>query len=232
LNKYIIGTFAFWLHVYTRILSLAIIRGVKKRIFYLLSGAYYMQQQEMDYDLLAVFNNLGDADNAESKLHKENYGDNEVFRLAASTVVGGQFREHGPDRDRSSVFLQTTRQGTNPTLILLLALIFGLILGGVMFGVAEFAIQSHPILLATLAGAIVGVILGVIVGLLRRGPVRGAIGQDLSKVNAPAKIPEQEAQAVIAIRLQDPDNISRKSKARAILINNKGKIDRSVGRDT
>ena len=191
-----------------------------------------MQQQEMDYDLLAVFNNQSDADNAESKLHKENYGDDEVFRLAGSTVVGGQFREHGPDRDRSSVFLQTTRQRPNPTLIILLAIVFGLILGGVMFGVADFAIQSHPILVATLAGVVVGVLLGVIVGLLRRGPVRGAIGQDLSKVNVPAKNPEQEAQTVIAIRLQDPDNISRKSKARAILINNKGKIDRSVGRET
>jgi xanthine/uracil permease len=117
-------------------------------------------------------------------------------------------------------------------LIILLAIVFGLFLGGVMFVVAEFAIQSHPILLATFAGIVVGVILGVIVGLLRRGSVRGAIGQDLSKVNVPDKKPEQEAQTVIAIRLQDPDNISRKSKARAILINNKGKIDRSVGRDT
>ncbi len=191
-----------------------------------------MQQQEMDYDLLAVFNNQSDADNAETKLRKENYGDDEVFRLAASTVVGGQFREHGPDRDRSSVFLQTTRQGPNPVTIILLAVVFGLILGGVMFGVADFAIQSHPILLATLAGVVIGVILGVIVGLLRRGPVRGAIGQDLSKVSAPAKKPEQEARTVIAIRLHDPENISRKSKARAILINNQGKIDRSVGRDT
>ena len=191
-----------------------------------------MQQQEMDFDLLAVFNNQSDADNAESKLHKENYGDDEVFRLAASTVAGGQFREHGPDRDRSSVFLQTTRQGPNPNLIILLAIVFGLFLGGVMFGVAEFAIQSHPILIATLAGIVVGIIVGVIVGLLRGGPVRGAIGQDLSQVNVPAKKPEQEAQTVIAIRLQDPDNISRRSKARAILINNKGKIDRSVGRDT
>ena len=190
-----------------------------------------MQQQEMDYDLLAVFNDRSDADNAETKLHKEKYGDDEVFRLAASAVVGGQFREHGPDRDRSSVFLQTTRQGPNPTTIILLAIVFGLILGGVMFGVADFAIQSHPILLATLAGVVVGIILGVIVGLLRRGPVRGAIGQDLSKVNASATKPEQEARTVIAIRLVDPENISRKSKARAILINNKGKIDRSVGRD-
>jgi len=30
------------------------------------------QQQEMDYDLLAVFNNQSDADNAETKLHTEN----------------------------------------------------------------------------------------------------------------------------------------------------------------
>lgn len=193
-----------------------------------------MQQQEqhMDYDLLAVFSNQTDADNAESKLHKENYGDDEVFRLAGSSVVGGQFREHGPDRDRSSVFLQTTRRGPNPRLVIVLAIVFGLVLGAAMFAVADFAIQSHPILLATLAGAAVGVILGVIVGLLRKGPVRGAIGQDLSKVSTPAKEPEQEAQTVIAIRLLDPENISRKSKARAILINNKGKIDRSVGRDT
>ena len=190
-----------------------------------------MQQQEMDYDLLAVFNTQTDADNAASKLHKENYGEDEVFRLAANSVVGGQFREHGPDRDRSSVFLRTTPQRPNPTLVVALAILFGLVLGGVMFGIADFAIQSHPILLATIAGVVVGVILGVIVGLLRRGPVRGAIGQDMSKVNAAANKPQSEGQTVIAIRLQDPDNISRKSKARAILINNKGKIDRSVGRE-
>jgi hypothetical protein len=50
------------------------------------------------------------------------------------------------------------------------------------------------------------------------------------KVSAPAKNPEQEARTVIAIRLHDPENISRKS-SKMILINNKGKIDRSVGRD-
>ncbi len=190
------------------------------------------QEQQMDFDLLAVFSSQVDADNAASKLHKENYGDDEVFRLSGSSVVGGQFREHGPDRDRSSVFLQTTRQGPSPVLMFVLAIVFGIVLGAVMFAVADFAIQSHPILLATLAGVVVGVILGVIVGLLRKGPVRGAIGQDLSKASTPPKNPEQEAQTVIAIRLLDPDNISRKSKARAILINNKGKIDRSVGRDT
>jgi hypothetical protein len=202
------------------------------KITYCLQELSDMQQQEMDYDLLAVFNNQIDADNAESKLRKENYGDEEVIRLASSAVVGGQFREHGPNRDRSSVFLQTTRQGPNPAMIILLAIVCGLILGGVMFGVADFAIQSHPILLATLAGAVVGIILGVIVGLLRRGPVRGAIGQDLPQASPPAKKTEQEARTVIAIRLHDPENMSRKSKARAILINNQGKIDRSVGRDT
>ena len=190
------------------------------------------QEQQMDFDLLAVFGNQTDADNAESKLHKENYGDDEVFRLAGSSVSGGQFREHGPDRDRSSVFLQTTRQGPNPALVIVLAIVFGIVLGAVMFAVATFAIQTHPILWATLAGVVVGVILGVIVGLLRKGPVRGAIGQDMSKTSTPTKNPEQEAQTVIAIRLLDPDNISRKSKARAILINNKGKIDRSVERGT
>ncbi len=189
------------------------------------------QQQEMDYDLLAVFNNESDADAAEAKLHKEHFSDDEVFRLTTGVVVGGQFREHGPSRERGSVFLQTTRQGPNPVTVILLAIVFGLVLGGVMFGVAEFAIKTIPIPLAVLAGVVVGIILGAILGLLRKGPVRGAIGQDLSKVSAPIKKPEQEARTVIAIRLSDPENISRKSKARAILINSKGKIDRSVGRE-
>ena len=127
-----------------------------------------MQQQEMDYDLLAVFNDQSDADIAETKLHRENYGDDEVFRLASSAVVSGQFREHGPDRDRSSIFLQTTRPRPNPATIILLAIVFGLILGGVMFGIADFAIQSHPILLATLAGVVVGVILEQLVRTCRR----------------------------------------------------------------
>jgi hypothetical protein len=35
---------------------------------------------------------------------------------------------------------------------------------------------------------------------------------------------------VVALRFVDPDNISRKSRARAILLNNQGKIDRSVSR--
>ena len=188
-----------------------------------------MQQQQMNFDLLAVFNAESDADAAESKLHKEGFGDDEVFRMTAGSVSGGQFREHGPDRDRAAVFLQTTRSRPNPVTVILLAVVFGVLLGAVMFGVTDFAISSHPVLIGTLAGVVVGIILGAIVGLTRRGRVRGAIGQDLTKVNAAKVQPTQEARTVIAIRLPDPDNISRKSKARAILLNNRGKLDRSVG---
>ena len=188
-----------------------------------------MQQQQMNYDLLAVFNTETDADAAETKLHKEGFGDDEVFRLAAGSVTGSQFREHGPNRDRNAVFLQTARSGPNPTVVILLAVVFGILLGGVMFGAAELAIKTISIPLATIAGAVVGVILGAILGLTRKRSVRGAIGQDMAKVNAARAQPVQGARTVIAIRLPDPDNISRKSKARAILLNNKGKIDRSVG---
>src|SRR5260370_39255821 len=188
-----------------------------------------MQQQQMNYDLLAVFNNESDADAAERKLHKEGFGDDEVFRLTADSVTGAQFREHGPNRDRSSVFLQTTRSGPNPVTVIVLAIVFGLILGAVLFGVADFAVKTLPLLPFTLAGVVVGIILGAILGLLRRGRVRGAIGQDLSRVNT-SNTPELGARTAIAVRLPDPGNISRKSKARAILLNNKGKIDRSVSR--
>ncbi|HLX56481.1 MAG TPA: hypothetical protein VKR83_05605 [Ktedonobacteraceae bacterium] len=187
------------------------------------------QQEQMNFDLLAVFNAESDADAAETKLHKEGFGDDEVFRMAAGSVSGGQFREHGPDRDRSTVFLQTTRSGPNPLAVIVLVVVFGVILGAVAFGAADFAIKSIPVLPSTIAGAVVGVILGAIIGLTRRGRVRGAIGQDLARVSAAKAQPTQESRTVIAIRLPDPDNISRKSKARAILLNNRGKIDRSVG---
>ena len=190
-----------------------------------------MQQQQSDnYDLLAVFNNESDADAAETKLHREGFGDDEVFRLTADSVAGGQFREHGPNRDRSAVFLQTTRSGPNPVTVILFAIVFGLILGALLFGAADFAIRALPVLPATLAGVVAGIILGAVLGLLRRGPVRGGIGQDVSRVNTAIRRPEQGARTVIAVLLPDPENISRKSKARAILLNNKGKLDRSVGR--
>ena len=188
-----------------------------------------MQQQQMNYDLLAVFNTETDADAAETKLHKEGFGDEEVFRLTGDAVRGGQFREHGPNRDRNAVFLQTTRSGPNPRVVIVLAVVFGILLGVVMFGAADFAIKSLSVPLATIAGVVVGIILGAIVGLTRKGRVRGAIGQDMAKVNAARAQPAQGARTVIAIRLPDPDNISRKSKARAILLNNKGKLERSVG---
>lgn len=190
-----------------------------------------MQEQQTDYDLLAVFPSETDADTAAAKLNKEGFGENEVFRMTNDENTSREFREHGPNRERSSVFLQTARVGPNPVVVIALAVLFGLILGGAMFGAAEFATKALPILPSTLAGVVVGIIIGAALGLLQGGRERGNIGQDLSRVNNAAAKPVQGARTVIAIRLPDPENISRKSKARAILINNKGKIDRSVGRD-
>jgi hypothetical protein len=197
------------------------------------------QQQYADFDLLAVFSEESKADAAESKLRKEGFGEEEVFRMVPGSVGKGEFREHGPNRDRSSVFLQTTRLRPRPGLVIFFAVLFGVVLGALSFGVFDFGIKSVSVLPATLLGALVGVIVGVIVGLTRRGRVRGAIGQDLSKVKPvetprPVNRPDPGAGAgaltVVAVRLPDPDNISRKSKARAILLNNGGKLDRSVGR--
>jgi hypothetical protein len=192
-----------------------------------------MQQQQMDYDLLAVFNSQADADAAAAKLNKEGFGDDEVFRLTGDRVPAGEFREHGPSRNRSEFFLQTTRTGPNPVVVILLAVLFGLILGGLMFGASDFLTKSLPIIPSTVAGAAVGIILGAALGLLQRGRERGNIGQKRTQpANQPQPAtPAQDALTVIAIRLSNPDNISRKSKARAILINNKGRIDRSVGRE-
>lgn len=192
------------------------------------------QQQHANFDLLAVFNEESKADAAEAKLRKEGFGDDEVFRLAPGSVGRGEFREHGPNRDRSSVFLQTTRSGPSPVVVVLFALIFAVIFGVISFGVVDFGLKSAPLLPAILIGVLVGIILGALLGLTRRGRVRGAIGQDLSKVGppeTPAKRPAEnsELRTVVAVRLPDPENISRKSKARAILLNNGGKIDRSVG---
>src|SRR5437588_10845704 len=72
------------------------------------------QQQHADYDLLAVFSDETKAEAAEAKLLKEGFTNEEVFRLASDFVKDAQFREHGPNRDRSSVFLQTTPSGPNP----------------------------------------------------------------------------------------------------------------------
>lgn len=192
------------------------------------------QQQHANFDLLAVFSEESKADAAEAKLRKEGFGDDEVFRLAPGSVGRGEFREHGPNRDRSSVFLQTTRSGPSPVVVTLFALIFALIFGAISFGVVDFGLRSVPLLPAILIGVLVGIVVGALLGLTRRGRVRGAIGQDLSKAKppeTPAKKPPEagEQRTVVAVRLPDPENISRKSKARAILLNNGGKIDRSVG---
>ncbi len=192
------------------------------------------QQQHANFDLLAVFAEEGTADAAEAKLRKEGFGDEEVFRLAPGSVGRGEFREHGPNRDRNSVFLQTKRSGPSPRLVVLFALIFGIVLGGLTFGIVDIGVRSIQVLPATLIGVLVGILLGAILGLTRRGRVRGAIGQDMTKVK-PAETPARKPQeitgsrTVVAVRLPDPENISRKSKARAILLNNGGKIDRSVG---
>ncbi|HYK83844.1 MAG TPA: hypothetical protein VEV19_00665, partial [Ktedonobacteraceae bacterium] len=79
------------------------------------------QQQFADFDLLAVYSDEMKAEAAEAKLHKEGFGENEVFRLASSAVRSGEFREHGPNRNRSDIFLQTRRVGPNPIVVVLLA---------------------------------------------------------------------------------------------------------------
>src|SRR5712692_6126526 len=101
------------------------------------------QQQSAEYDLLAVFNDESKADAAEAKLHKEGFGENEVYRLTSAAIVGGQFREHGPNRERRNVFLQTTRTRPNLVMVILLAVILGLVLGIVLF-VAHFAFPALP----------------------------------------------------------------------------------------
>ena len=59
-----------------------------------------MQQQDGNYDLLAVFPDETHADAAAAKLCKEGFGDSEVFQLPADTASRGEFREHGPNRNR------------------------------------------------------------------------------------------------------------------------------------
>jgi hypothetical protein len=191
-----------------------------------------MQQQQTNFDLLAVFPEENKAEAAEAKLRKEGFGDEEVFRLAAGAVGQGEFREHGPARDRSAVFLQTTRRGPRPLLVVLFAIIFGVVLGGLTFGVVDISLKSIALFPATWIGLLVGIVLGVIFGLTRRGRVRGAIGQNIAQgklAETSNKRPDASALTVVAVRLPDPENISRKSKARAILLNNGGKIDRSIG---
>jgi hypothetical protein len=187
------------------------------------------QQQSASYDLLAVFPDETRADSATAKLHKEGFSDEEVHQLSAGSIGSGQFREHGPNRARRELFLQTQHTGLGPAAVILLVIIFGLLGAGLTF-VATFAlpqVHTHTITVF-LIGAAIGIVLGIIIGLLQRARVRGNIGQKVqNQATAP---PNHGARTVVALRFADPDNISRKSRARAILLNNQGKIDRSVGR--
>jgi hypothetical protein len=186
------------------------------------------QQQHADYDLLAVFSDEAKAGEVASKLHKEGFAEDEVYQLAEGSVGMGQFREHGPSQSRSEFFLQTQRSGPNPVVIVLSAIVCAALLGVVAFG-ASFAFPAFPEPAMIAIGVVVGIALGAFLGSLRRR-TRGAIGQQLpSRPNAPPPV-TSGVRNVIALRFNDPDNISRKSRARAILLNNKGKIDRSVGR--
>lgn len=184
------------------------------------------QQQSANYDLLAVFPDEAKADSATDKLHKEGFSDEEVFQLSES-IGRGQYREHGPNRARSEMFLQTQRTGLGPVALTLLVLILGVLGAGLTF-VATFALPPMHTVTVFLIGAAIGIVLGILIGLFRRARVRGNIGQRLqNQATAP---PSRNARTVVALRFIDPDNISRKSRARAILLNNQGKIDRSVGR--
>ncbi len=186
------------------------------------------QQQFADLDLLAVFPDREKAEAAASKLRKEGFNEEEIVRPAAGTVIGsGQFREHGPNTNRGAQFLQTTRSRPNPGVIVLFALVIGLVLAVIMFAL-HFAVAALPEPTSTIIGAVVGIIIGALIGLLRRGPVRGNIGQNMAQVSAATRAPTDYI--AVGVRFQDPTNVSRTSRARAILINNGGKIDRSVGR--
>ncbi|HEX4205374.1 MAG TPA: hypothetical protein VHZ51_14515 [Ktedonobacteraceae bacterium] len=186
------------------------------------------QQQPANYDLLAVFTDEAKAEAATSKLHKEGFGEEEVYHLTEGTVGRGLYREHGPNRGRNEYFLQTRRTGPNPIVVVLFAVILGLVLGVLSFA-ASFALPTlrlqEPV--TVLVGVVIGIVLGVIIGMVRRGRVRGAIGQKTS--TPPPNARNKSAKTVVALRFIDPENISRKSRARAILLNNQGKIDRSVG---
>ncbi|HLZ59472.1 MAG TPA: hypothetical protein VKR06_21205 [Ktedonosporobacter sp.] len=185
------------------------------------------QQQHANYDLLAVFTDETKADAAAAKLRKEGFNEDEVHQMEAGATATGQFREHGPNQTRQEFFLQTKRTGPNPLVVALLALLGGLLLGGITFA-ATFALPIIPEPTGVIIGVVVGLLLGGLIGLLRRGRVQGAIGQE--RLRTPTPPPStQGGRTVVALRFSDPDNISRKSRARAILLNNQGKIDRSVG---
>ena len=184
------------------------------------------QQQFAEYDLLAVFPDEPKATETTEKLYKAGFTEDEVCQMTAGSIGSGEFREHGPNRGRADYFLQKQRSGPNLALVVGLALVLALILGGLTFFISTFALPNLHYLFVI--GAVIGLILGAMIGLFRRGRLRGDIGQETTAPPTPKQM--QAARNVVALRFADPDNISRKSRARAILINNQGRIDRSVGR--
>lgn len=185
------------------------------------------QQQSASYDLLAVFPDETKADAAADKLRKEGFNEEEVHQLPAGSAGGGQFRVHGPDRTRGDFFLRTQSAGPRPAVVVMFALLFGVVLAALSF-VVTFAIQPLHTITVFVIGFVVGLVLGILFALLRRRRLRGDIGQVQQRATAP---PESSGGlTIVALRFSDPENISRKSRARAILLNNQGKIDRSVGR--
>ena len=197
------------------------------------------QQQPADYDLMAVFSDETTAETATTKLRSAGFSDEEVFRVTPGS--GGEFRNHGPNVNRREVFLQTQRRGPSPLLILFLAIALGIVFGGGVFVVTLilfFAIHLVFFVIPTdlligAVGAVIGIIVGAVTGIRRGGRTIGNIGQDMSRVNTSNRVVPAATgtRNAVAIRLPDAENISRKSRARAILIQNGGKIDRTVGRD-
>jgi hypothetical protein len=185
------------------------------------------QQQSADFDLVAVFPDEPKATEATDKLHKAGFTEDEVHQIASGSVGSGEFREHGPDRSRADYFLQTKRSGPNLWFVVSLALVGALIFGALTF-VSTFALPNLHVGTVFVIGAVIGLILGATMGLFRRGRVRGNIGQKTTTPPTPRQV--QSARNIVALRFADPDNVSRKSRARAILINGQGKIDRSIGR--
>ena len=188
------------------------------------------KQQPASYDLLAVFPDESKAAEASNKLKKAGFNEEEIHQLHTGSVGNGQFREHGPNQARSDFFLQTQRSGPKPVLIILFAIIGCLLVTGLTFA-ATFAVPHLPEPGTLLIAAAVGLVIGIILGSQRRGRVRGAIGQNQLVVPlATSSRNIHETRNIIALRFEDPENISRKSRARAILLNNQGRIDRSVSR--
>ncbi|GCE19658.1 hypothetical protein [Dictyobacter kobayashii] len=188
------------------------------------------KQQHANYDLLAVFPDEAKAEAASDKLKKAGFNAEEIHQLPAGSVGSGQFREHGPNQARGDFFLQTQRSGPNPAIIVLFAVICCIVVTGLTFA-TTFALPHLPEPTTLIVGAALGLVLGAILGLLRRGRVRGSIGQQAQPVPPPAAPRQVQGKLnVIALRFDDPENISRNSRARAILLNNQGRIDRSVTR--